>query len=105
MLNRILNAACIAAFACIVLGFGFLEWKMSPHAPPRYQKQTNTSHNSENKTNNILPTEDANDRIGYTLWLAILTWRPGRYGRHPRLFPAPRRSNRTDQRQRGKRCG
>jgi hypothetical protein len=46
MLARLINAAAMAAFACLVLGFGIVEWQISSSRPLRPQQ---TSHYTQDQ--------------------------------------------------------
>jgi hypothetical protein len=76
MLARVINALAVAAFACLVLGFGFVEWNMSSHPSktPSQQRAANYTTNKVSKDGNEKSIWKPNDPISaYTFVLAIFT--------------------------------
>jgi hypothetical protein len=74
MLTKILNTVCIAAFACLVLGFVLIEWKFSLLPLPNQQTKQNPYHVLGGKIASVAAPKSSDDRIAdYTWWLAVLT--------------------------------
>jgi hypothetical protein len=75
MLARIVNATAIAAFACIVLGFGIIEWEMSSPASPHQQTSKGGRYSAKESPSRVAIPKTAEDRIAdYTWWLAAFTF-------------------------------
>jgi hypothetical protein len=76
MLGRVLNLVCVAAFACIVLGFGFVEWQLSSE-PAQAQDQNRAADSAGQKAaqdRNEKTIWQPNDPVSaYTFVLAIFT--------------------------------
>jgi hypothetical protein len=63
-----------AAFACLLIGFGVVEWHISSLPSSNQQKTAQSDSGTAKKPKQIVAADSADDRIArYTLWLAIFT--------------------------------
>jgi hypothetical protein len=74
MPRKLLNFAAFAAFACIVLGYGFIEWRMSPLQLPKKDAIEHTDKEAHKRASNIAVPHAADEKIAdYTWWLSAFT--------------------------------
>jgi hypothetical protein len=74
MLNKLKNAAMIALFACLVIGFGIAVWSASQHSysPPQHKSATQKERGTDKHA--IEERESPEEALArYTLWLVVFT--------------------------------